>query len=75
MDESAKSLCEAVETLHGCRAVFREAIQIKEVFEGSDVWEGVVHVFELEGHSTATSCQLKALSVAAPTLFSTHRRH
>lgn len=46
MDESAKPLREAVETLHGCCAVFREAVQVKEVFEGSTVWEGAVHLFD-----------------------------
>ncbi len=27
---------------------------VKEVFEGKTVWEGVVHVFDLEGHPRAT---------------------
>jgi hypothetical protein len=26
----------------------------KEVFDGKTVWEGVVHVFDLEGHPKAT---------------------
>jgi hypothetical protein len=27
---------------------------VKEVFQGQTVWEGVVHVFDLEGHPRAT---------------------
>jgi hypothetical protein len=27
---------------------------VNETFEGQPVWEGVVHVFELEGHPKAT---------------------
>ena len=29
-------------------------LPVKEVFEGKTVWEGVVHVFNLEGHPKAT---------------------
>ena len=31
-----------------------DALPVKELFEGKTVWEGVVHVFDLEGHPKAT---------------------
>jgi hypothetical protein len=43
----------AVERLHACAASYREAVQVREDFKGQSVWEGVVHVFDLEGHLTA----------------------
>jgi hypothetical protein len=36
------------------RAALVDALPVKEVFEGKTVWEGMVHVFDLEGHSKAT---------------------
>lgn len=44
----------AVETQHGCSATLVQAVALKETFEGATVWEGVVHVFDLEGHPKAT---------------------
>ncbi len=29
-------------------------VRISEAFDGKSVWEGVVHVFELKGHQTAS---------------------
>jgi len=34
--------------------VLVDALPVKELFEGKTVWEGVVHVFDLEGHPKAT---------------------
>ena len=33
-----------------------ESVPVKETFEGRTVWEGVVEVFDLIDHSTATRC-------------------
>lgn len=44
----------AVEGLHNCRASHREAVEVRETFQGQPVWEGIVHVFNLEGHPEAT---------------------
>ena len=30
------------------------ASRVREVFEGKVVWDGIVHVFDLEGHPKAT---------------------
>ena len=31
-----------------------EAVPVKETFQGKTVWEGTVHVFDLEGYPKAT---------------------
>ena len=46
----------AVESLHGCVATFIESVVVEETFQGQNVWEGIVHVFEIKGHPTATRC-------------------
>ncbi len=47
-------LREAVESLHHCRAMLVQKAPVRETFRGQAVWEGVVHVFGLEGHPEAT---------------------
>jgi len=47
-------LKQAVEGQHGGKAVLVDAMPVKELYEGKTVWEGVVHVFDLEGHPKAT---------------------
>ena len=56
MQEDANALREAVEQLHNCKARLREVVAVKERFRGETVWEGVVHVFDLGGHPSATVC-------------------
>jgi hypothetical protein len=46
----------AVERLHGGRARLSEVAPVVERFRGQVVWEGAVHVFDLEGHPKATVC-------------------
>lgn len=43
----------AVEHLHGCRAVFVEAVEVREEHGGQVAWEGAVKVFDLIGHPKA----------------------
>jgi hypothetical protein len=50
----ADQLQKAIEGLHRCSARLAESVPIKEWHEGNAVWEGVVHVFDLEGHPTAS---------------------
>ena len=42
-----------VEVLHGCRAVHRDIIHVREEYEGKAVWDGYVYVFDLTDHPTA----------------------
>ena len=50
------ALQQAVEQLHHCQATFREVVPVTECFEGKTVWDGEVHVFDLQGHLTASTC-------------------
>jgi hypothetical protein len=47
-------LREAVQNMHGGTATLVQSVPVRETFEGQTVWEGVVHVFDLAGHPTAT---------------------
>jgi hypothetical protein len=44
----------ALERQHGGKARLVEVVTVIEDFQGEPVWEGVVHVFDLEGHPKAT---------------------
>src|SRR3954462_11467281 len=44
----------AVESQHECMASLAQSVPVKETHCGATVWEGVVHVFDLTGHPTAT---------------------
>jgi hypothetical protein len=63
-------LREAVERLHGGTATFAQSVPVRETFHGKPVWEGVVHVFDLAGHPTAT----RAYAWSSPIEGSTKRR-
>ncbi len=39
----------AVEWQHGCTATFVQSVPVKEAFEGKTIWDGVVHVFQING--------------------------
>lgn len=56
MANKINQLAVAVEKLHGCSAIFQESVQVKEEFQGQTAWEGVVHIFDLTGHSEAGRC-------------------
>lgn len=45
----AGQLKDAIETQHGGTATLVQAVPVKETFEGQPVWEGVVHVFDVNG--------------------------
>lgn len=55
MDDPEK-LRESVESMHDCTAVLRSADAVIEAFEGEIVWEGIVHVFDIEGNAVADVC-------------------
>jgi hypothetical protein len=54
IEVSTERLKQAVESQHGGRAVFVEWVPVKDVVQGKTVWEGVVHIFNLEGNPKAT---------------------
>jgi hypothetical protein len=54
MEIEADQLREAVEHMHGGTATLAQSVPVKETFDDKLVWEGVVQVFDLAGHPTAT---------------------
>jgi hypothetical protein len=43
-----------IQKLHGATATHRDSVSVKETFNGETVWEGVVEVFDLVGHPSAS---------------------
>jgi hypothetical protein len=43
-------LRKAIEGLHRCSARLAQSVPVKEMNKGAPVWDGVVHIFDLEGH-------------------------
>jgi hypothetical protein len=70
IEVDARQLKEAIESQHGGMATLAQAVPVKETFEGQTVWEGIVHVFDLEGHPKAT----RAYAWSSPIEGSTKRR-
>ncbi|MFI4941278.1 MAG: hypothetical protein ACHP7O_13180 [Burkholderiales bacterium] len=50
--DTAQLKC-AVESQHGCTAMLTQSVPVKETFGGKTVWEGIVHVFKINGHPKA----------------------
>lgn len=49
MDLSPDELKKAVESQHGGKATLLQAAPVRETFKGETAFEGVVHIFHLEG--------------------------
>lgn len=48
-----EELRDVIRRLHGVESMHVESVPIKETFQGKTVWEGIVEVFELQGHPRA----------------------
>ena len=48
-----EELRDVIRRLHGADAQHVESVPVKETFQGKTVWEGIVEVFDLHGHSVA----------------------
>jgi hypothetical protein len=48
-----QELQDVIHKLHGARATHRESVSVKEMYKGQTVWDGVVEVFDLNGHPNA----------------------
>jgi hypothetical protein len=73
MDTASIVLAElggAIEAQHGGTATLAQTVPVHETFWGQVVWDGVVHVFDLEGHPTAT----RAYAWSSPVEGSNKRR-
>jgi hypothetical protein len=53
-EPAASDLKRAIESQHGGTATLTQSVPVKETHAGAVVWEGVVHVFDLAGHPTAS---------------------
>jgi len=53
-DVAPDQLMRSVELQYGCNAIPAQSVPVKEIYNGATVWEGVVHVFDITGHPTAT---------------------
>jgi hypothetical protein len=60
----------AIEKMHDCSASFVEDVIVKEMFGADVVWEGVVSIFDLLGHPSAS----KAYAWSSPLEGSKKRR-
>jgi hypothetical protein len=60
----------AIQSQHGGTATHVQSVPVRETFKGQPVWEGMVHVFDLEGHPKAT----RAYAWSSPIEGSTKRR-
>ncbi len=60
----------SVEQMHNCSARLVSTVCVSEEFEGAPVWEGVVHVFDITGHTTAS----RAYAWSSPIEGSSKRR-
>src|SRR6266481_5848157 len=49
-----EELRDVILRLHGVDAKHVESVPVKETFRGETVWEGIVEVFDLVGHSTTS---------------------
>ena len=67
---TSDQLKQAVEDMHGGTATFVESVAVNELFMGKSDWQGVVHVFDLDGHHGAT----RAYAWSAPVEGNTQRR-
>jgi hypothetical protein len=45
---------DAIRRLHGSESTYVESVPVHEEFEGQTVWQGVAHVFDLQGHPAAS---------------------
>ena len=55
MNEAAPDQLQcAVESQHGGTATLAQSVPVKETHAGAVAWEGIVHVFDLKGHPTAS---------------------
>jgi len=70
MIDAIEQLRDAVQNMHGGTATLAQSVPVRETFQGQVVWEGVVHVFDLAGHPTAT----RAYAWSSPIEGSTKRR-
>lgn len=53
MNTYIQELKAIIRRLHGVEARHMESVPVKETYQGRTVWDGIVEVFELQGHPEA----------------------
>jgi hypothetical protein len=53
MIDNSDELKRTVESLHFCRATLVGSVPVRERFRRKAVWEGIVHIFDLDGNRDA----------------------
>jgi hypothetical protein len=48
-----EELQEVISKLHGVQSMHVDSVPVMEILDDNTVWEGIVEVFELQGHPTA----------------------
>jgi len=71
MKEKIDELQKIAEQMHKCKAQFIESVPVLETFKGNKVWEGIVHIFSLKGHTETNKCY----AWSSPIEGSTKRRY
>lgn len=71
MSPRIRKLIEAIETTHECRAVHAETVVVAEFFHDSVAWNGIVEIFDLEGHLKAKRCYAWSYPVTNDTQYVT----
>lgn len=61
-----EELRDVIKRLHGVESRHLESVPIRETFQGRTVWEGIVEVFELIGHSKAPKAYAWAYDTGDP---------
>ena len=56
MTDRIERLREAIRQLHGCEPSHVGAFPVIERFKGKIVWQGLVEMFDIQGHPTAKRC-------------------
>ena len=56
MSDRIDKIRDAVETMHGCKAVHFASEMVVELYRGEVAWDGVVETFDLTGHPKAKRC-------------------
>ena len=69
-DTDVTQLKQVIESQHSGTATFVRSVQVDESFDGEVVWQGVVHVFDLERHPQAN----RAYAWSSPIEGSSKRR-
>ena len=54
MSAYIEELKDAIRHIHGVETTHVSSVPVKETFQGKTVWEGMVEVFDLHGHPTAS---------------------